>query len=256
MLLRDICGLSGNEVYAGKDIKIPPEKTEIFEAALQRLSSGEPVQYVIGQCEFCSRMFICRQPVLIPRPETEELVDWILRDREDSTSAVRLLDMGTGSGCIALSLACERPNWQVEAWDILPEALSLARENAGRLGADVRFLKKDLFAELNASAHDCFDVIVSNPPYVCESEAETMSDRVLRYESPQALFVPDKHPLRYYEALAALGRRILSENGRIFLEINSRFGEETKSLLESYGYVEVELRRDLYGRDRMIRARV
>jgi len=227
-------------------------QTLTWTEALERLKSGEPIQYILGSCEFYGLDFFVRAPVLIPRPETEELAEWIIR--LESGRKGRLLEVGTGSGCLAVTLAKELNNMTVEAWDILPEALSLARENAARIGVRVDFRQVDLFQASASSAKKKYDLLVSNPPYVRRSEAGGMSRHVLEFESPVALFVPDEDPLCYYRALAGLGRRVLRDGGAIYVEINARLGQETLALFRKEGYEQVELRRDISGRDRMIRA--
>lgn len=270
MLVESICHLDGNTVYRGKDTTIPPQQRGLLEKAVLRLQTGEPVQYIIGSCEFYGITFNVRPPVLIPRPETEELVEWILKDFEAAgcrladagipSAGCRLLDVGTGSGCMAVSLARHLPDAQVEAWDILPEAISLATENAALNGVRVDVRNRDLFemcgsqASVSVGMQSGFDVIVSNPPYICDNEAAGMEKTVLDYESPMALFVPDDDPLKYYRALALLGHRLLMPGGRIYMEINARFGQETVDLFRSCGYDDVVLRKDLFGRDRMVRA--
>lgn len=250
-LLQHFCHCSSSDFYAGKDINISEEQRKSLQGALARLSQGEPLQYILGECEFYGAVFKTRPPVLIPRPETEELVDWIVK--EQAGRAGFLLDVGTGSGCIAVSLALHTA-LQVEAWDILPQALSLSAENAAHLGACVDIHHQDLFEALALDLPKRYDVIVSNPPYVCQSQAADMQENVLSHESHLALFVPDDDALKYYEALAQLGCRALKENGCLYVEINELFGEATLDVFRKAGYRECVLRQDLSGRDRMIKA--
>ncbi len=256
MLVEAFCHTDGNAVYRGKDITIPPQQRDLLEKAVSRLQDGEPVQYIIGSCEFYGMTFTVRPPVLIPRPETEELVEWVLKDATSipGKESFSILDAGTGSGCIAVSLASHLPNARIEAWDILPEAIELAKENASLHNARVEVKKQDLFEASNINSS--FTIIVSNPPYICQEESAGMEPTVLEHESPLALFVPDDDPLKYYRALAALGRRTLAPEGCIYMEINSRFGSDTVSLFQSMGYSDVILRKDLFGRDRMVRAKL
>lgn len=251
VLVQDICACSSVDFYAGKDINISQEQRKALMSAIDRLAQGEPLQYILGSCEFYAADFKLVPPVLIPRPETEELVDWIVK--EQSAKQGRLLDVGTGSGCIAVSLVLHT-SMQVEAWDILPQALSLARENAEKLGAKLEVRHQDLFEALRMDFAQKYDVIVSNPPYICQSQSQDMQDNVLSHESHLALFVPDDKALIYYEALAALGRRALNDGGCIYVEINELFGQTTLDVFRKASYRECELRQDLSGRDRMIKA--
>ncbi len=260
-LLQRFCGCSDADFYAGKDINISAEQRMDLTDALHRLEAGEPIQYIVGDCEFYGHRFKVRPPVLIPRPETEELVDWVVRDFSDIQGF--LLDVGTGSGCIALSLAAAT-SMQVEAWDILPEAIALCRENASLLQVKAEVKHRDLFEAVGVFAldsavdvsglHKTYDVIVSNPPYICQSQAVDMQENVLAHESHLALFVPDDDALKYYEALALLGKNTLRKGGCIYMEINELLGEATADVFRCAGYRRMELRCDLSGRDRMIKA--
>lgn len=250
-LMHYFCACSSSDFYAGKDINISTEQRNAFISALERLSQGEPLQYILGECEFYGAIFKVAPPVLIPRPETEELVDWIVK--EHARKEGRLLDVGTGSGCIAVSLALQT-SMQVEAWDILPQALLLAKENADKLGASLKVRHQDLFEAIAMDVSPTYDVIVSNPPYICQSQAVDMQENVLDYESHLALFVPDAEALKYYEALAQLGRRTLKDGGCIYVEINELFGQATLDVFRKAGYRDALLRQDLSGRDRMIKA--
>lgn len=230
----------------------PTAQTLDWPEALQRLQAGEPIQYILGSCEFYGHDFTVRAPVLIPRPETEELAEWIVK--QEPFRRGRLLDAGTGSGCLAVTLAGRLRQMRVEAWDILPEALALARENADKMGVKVEFHQVDLLHVPAARLKKKYELIVSNPPYVCRSEAAQMARHVLDYESELALFVPDGDALVFYRALAELGRRALSPGGALYVEINAALGPDTRDLFAGAGYDPVELRRDISGRDRMIRA--
>ena len=213
----------------------------------EQLKAGVPVQYVLGKAWFCDREFEVTPAVLIPRPETEELVAWAAEQRP----CQRILDAGTGSGCIAVSLQLQLPDSQVEAWDISAGALAVAQRNADRLGAGVRFEQHDLLALWPAEA--VFDLIVSNPPYICERERADMEQHVLDHEPEGALFVPDDDALLFYRTLAerAVGGA-LREGGRLMVEINSAYGPETVALFERCGLHHVELRKDEFGNDRMV----
>lgn len=244
----ELWGISSTLLVVNPDGECSADNlTEVAE----RLASGEPVQYVVGSTEWCDLRLEVGSGVLIPRPETEELVGWIVKDQAGCRGF--LLDVGTGSGCIAVSLALHT-SFQVEAWDILPQALSLSAENAAALGACVDVHHQDLFEALALDLPKKYDIIVSNPPYVCQSQAADMQENVLSHESHLALFVPDDDALKYYEALAQLGRRALRENGCLYVEINELFGEATLDVFRKAGYRECVLRQDLSGRDRMIKA--
>ncbi len=252
-LLQHYTACSSSDFYIGKDINISQEQRGLLQTALQALSQGEPLQYVLGVCEFYGHPFKLIPPVLIPRPETEELVDWVVK--EQAARRGRLLDVGCGSGCIAISLALHTA-MQVEAWDVLPQALECTKVNADALGAKVLVRCCDLFrqSEIQPSPSERYELIVSNPPYICESQAADMQDNVLEHESHLALFVPDDDALRYYEALAQLGKRRLLPGGCIYVEINELFGEQTAAVFRRAGYATTLLHRDLSGRDRMIKA--
>ena len=232
-----------------------------------RLLNGEPVQYVVGEAEFCGRRFIVRPGVLIPRPETEELCHWILSALNTSPflGKASILDIGTGSGCIAVTLAAELPNASVSAWDVSDEALVIANENATRLGVSVKFEKQDVLhyslptGEGWGGAPDSgpapFSLIVSNPPYVCRSEAAQMEPHVLEHEPHEALFVPDDDALLFYRVIAHLGLQLLQPGGWLYFEINPLYANDLVSLMKEMGYADVETRQDQFGKTRMIRGR-
>lgn len=220
-----------------------------WQADLRRLEAWEPVQYVIGSEEFCGRRFALSSETLIPRVETEQLVRMLL----ERPAHRRVLDVGTGSGAIAVTLAAEWPGAEVEAWDISAGALATAAANAAAHGVErrVRFVECDVLAA--PSVAEKFDLVVSNPPYVLDSEREQMRANVTRYEPGRALYVPDSDPLRFYRAIAQLP--LLTDGGELWFEINEQFGGQTCELLVSLGYTGVRLVQDLYGRDRMVGAR-
>lgn len=233
---------------------------QLFQMA-RRIAEGEPVQYVIGETEFCGLTFHVEPGVLIPRPETEELVQLVVNDYAGNQASVRLLDIGTGSGCIAVSLAHLLPGAKVEAWDISDDALMIAKGNAELNEVEVVFNKVDVLS-FNApnlqgriSFEDAqFDIIVSNPPYICNKEKVDMEENVLAHEPHLALFVPDDDPLLFYRTIARLGLTALSSGGSLYFEINREYGQETIAMLCELGYVKVELHKDQYGNDRMIHA--
>lgn len=250
LLLEKVCGMSTAEALSGSE-KGDGHEAELKEMA-ERIARGEPVQYVLGEADFCGLRLSVEPGVLIPRCETEELVEWAAESFEPA-GAGRVLDIGTGSGCIAIALARRLPGVQVEAWDVSEKALQIARHNALTNEAAVAFRLVDVLKE-DGNDGPLFDMIVSNPPYICEEEAEEMEANVLEHEPGLALFVPDSDPLLFYRRIAALGLRMLTEEGLLFFEINRRFGQETVLMLQGMGYREVELRKDLYGNDRMVKA--
>lgn len=222
---------------------------------VERLLQHEPVQYVLGEAYFYGMRFEVSPAVLIPRRETEELVEWVLQSI-DTRRSLRLLDIGTGSGCIAVTLKKYLPAAEVHAWDLSPEALAQARRNASLHQAEVHFAQKDILAEAAAAAHhERWEVIVSNPPYIPQKEKEIMQRHVTDYEPAMALFVDDSRPLLFYEAIAHYARHTLMPAGYLFFEIHEDYGAACKRLLEQAGFEEVSLRRDMQGKDRMIRAR-
>ena len=255
VVLEDAFGLSRTDIYLGKDTAFSEEDTIRLEKILRRLEQGEPVQYVIGTAQFCDLTFRVTPDTLIPRPETEELVGWVA-SLLPSEAPCSVLDVGTGTGCIAISLAKQFPRAQVTAWDISEGALAVARQNAQVNGVTVDFRRTDVLEVVNESAANAplSDVlyIVSNPPYICERERAEMEAHVLDYEPASALFVPDTDPLLFYRALARLGQQLKA--AAVLVEINQAYGQETVEMFQSSGYSNVELRRDIYGKDRMIKA--
>lgn len=244
----DVCfGLSKADILCGAVEEMTAEKTAELNKIFGRLTEGEPVQYVLGRAEFSGRWFNVRPGVLIPRPETEELCAWITADSKASASP-KVLDIGTGSGCIAITLQLDMPESKVTAWDISADALDVARENAQQLGANVNFVKLDA---LNAKPEGEWDVIVSNPPYICEKEKKDMAVNVLEHEPHTALFVPDADPLLFYRAITRLAVQTLSKGGRLYFEINPIYADDTCRMMQAEGMTAVELRSDMYGKQRM-----
>lgn len=244
----DVCfGLSKADILCGAVEEMTAEKTAELNKIFGRLMEGEPVQYVLGRAEFCGRWFSVRPGVLIPRPETEELCAWITADSKASASP-KVLDIGTGSGCIAITLQLDMPESKVTAWDISADALDVARENAQQLGANVNFVKQDA---LNAKPEGEWNVIVSNPPYICEKEKKDMAVNVLEHEPHTALFVPDADPLLFYRAITRLAVQTLSKGGRLYFEINPIYADDTCHMMRAEGMTAVELHSDMYGKQRM-----
>ena len=251
MLLVEAFGFSTLELYGGKDKEISGNRRDDLDKMLSRLLKNEPIQYVLGKETFCGLDFEVDSNVLIPRPETRELVEWIVADRKSDASC-RILDIGTGSGCISISLAKFLPGFKVEAWDISRAALDVARRNAQRNGVEVLFRHQDVLDALPGGA--IYDVIVSNPPYIAEKEKLDMDANVLDWEPSTALFVPDADPLLFYRKIAELGLSMLKAGGALYFEINRAYGQETVNMLESLNYSQIELRKDGWGNDRMIKA--
>ena len=273
------CGLTLADLMMGK------EMTNV-EDVLQRLLTGEPVQYVLGQAEFCGRKFHVAPGVLIPRPETEELCRWVMGERlrvgelcsgirwKVMGDGCRILDIGTGSGCIAITLAAEMPEAEVEAWDISDNALRIARHNAEHLGVHVDFKQVDVLSPItyhpspithhpSPSTHHpspithhpspiTYHLIISNPPYVCESEASTMESWVLNHEPKEALFVPNSDPLLFYRHIAHFALTALEDDGRLYFEINPHYCDELRQLLTGMGFKDIQVRNDQFNKQRMI----
>ena len=248
ILCCEVLGQSRVDYYLGKDITLSPNEAKELDAILARLCKYEPIQYVQGTARFLGCDFRVAPGVLIPRPETEELVEAIL---EEIPADSRLLDVGTGSGCIAVTLSKELPQAQVTAWDISADALALAELNNRLLQASVRFEQRDVLT-CQPRAEERYDVIVSNPPYVTEAERKEMEPNVLDWEPSLALFVPDSDPLRFYRRIGELGRDLLAEGGRLYFEINRAFGDATAGLLRSQGYANACIRKDIAGNDRFV----
>ena len=259
--------LSGGGKGRGRRAAMTSQQTEQEEeeemlALVRRVAGGEPVQYVLGEAEFCGMELKVRPGVLIPRPETEELVAWAVEEGKrfadnltegKNWSRLRMLDIGTGSGCIALALARLLAGADVEAWDVSEEALEVARDNGEKVGVQVRWKRMDVLDKLEAPSP--FSLIVSNPPYICEEEKGEMEAHVLEHEPELALFVPNEDPLRFYRRIAELGMEgLLVEGGAMLFEVNRRFGQQVVTMLEGMGYEEVELRKDFFGNDRMVKA--
>ena len=251
-ILTDVFQLSTTDLYASKDMNFSTNQAEKLEVIITRLRANEPLQYILGNCYFCGLNFHVEPGVLIPRPETAELVEWIISDCKSSDSPIRILDIGTGSGCISISLAKNLPQSEVHAWDISKDAIRIASDNANRLNANVIFRQTDVLGQVPTDT--MMNVIVSNPPYITEAERTDMDANVTDWEPDTALFVPDSTPLLFYEKIADIGKQILTPDGTIYFEINQRFGTETVDMLRKKGYRNVELRKDLSGNDRMIKA--
>ena len=318
LILEKVCNLSRNQQILCKDKQLSYTEKQSIQRIMQRLQNSEPIQYIFGETEFYGLTFEVTPAVLIPRPETEEMTHKIIQDvgancirpiqnskiqkfknskfvplwrgqgevqcsmlnvQSSSQSAIHILDIGTGSGCIAVTLAKKLPNAQVYALDISEEAIQIARRNALRNDVTVHFIqanilstcKQDSFLHstnipptilcdplcpLCLCAESMFDLIISNPPYVTISEKASMKPNVLDYEPPQALFVPDDDPIRFYRRIAEFALEKLTEHGILYLEINALFGEEICRMLRQKGYRNIEFARDLSGKERFIKAMI
>lgn len=248
------------------------EKNEIqqWEQVLQELKVYKPIQYILGATEFCGLPFLVNENVLIPRPETEELVELIVKDCElhshilTPNSKLKILDIGTGSGCIPIALKKFLPNAEVFAIDISDKALEVAKKNAIANQVTINFIQADIlkvydlqnFSTPNFPLPTSFDIIVSNPPYVRMLEKTEISPNVLEYEPHLALFVEDNDALLFYRKIANLAKNSLNPNGKLYFEINQYLGKETLALVESYGFKNCELHKDIYGNDRMIKCNI
>ena len=262
MVMEERFGLSQTDLLLGKDTDLSANDRTEFEKIARRLLAGEPVQHVLGYAYFYGHRFRVTPDVLIPRPETEELVRWStdVSSCAAHPAPLRILDLCTGSGCIAISLALAYPDADVCAVDLSEPALAIARENALTLGANnVCFFQGDVlsfdhFMQSQSALPAVFDLITANPPYVRESEATGIHPTVLNHEPSLALFVPDEDPLRFYRAIAQIGLRALTPGGHILAEINTDLPAETSQIFSQFNYTSIEVRNDQFGRPRMIKA--
>lgn len=248
-----ISGYSRGDIILKGHVVISEQQKDAYLKVLNALKAGKPIQYIIGETMFYGLPFKLSPAVLIPRPETEELVEWVIQNSslaEVTGSALRIIDIGTGSGCIAISLKKNLPLSQVFALDVSKEAIDIASGNAALNQLDIDFIKADI---LKYSTHQKFDVIVSNPPYITEKEEAEMHDNVLDHEPHLALFVPNETPLLFYEAIADFAWVTLSDMGLLFFEINEHYAKETIEMLMAKSFINIELRKDMQGKDRMIK---
>ena len=244
----EMLGQTTIDYYLGKDIILSSKEMQKLNGILARLLNFEPIQYIQVTARFLERSYHVAPGVLIPRPETEELVEVMLRE---IPSDARILDIGTGSGCIAISLSKAFPNAKVTAWDVSEDALCIARRNNDDLQASVCFVKQDVLA-WRGDGGQCYDVIVSNPPYITESEKQEMERNVLDWEPFSALFVPNNDPLLFYRRIGELGRMMLVDGGRLYFEINRAYGEATAMMLCGQGYTGIRILKDISGNDRFV----
>lgn len=253
ILLEDLFGIDWNQQLMNPDLRIGEHQHYQLSEAVRRLLTGEPVQYVTGVARFCDLLIKVSPAVLIPRPETEELVQKISTGLSVENPK-RIWDIGTGSGCIAIALAKQFPDAEVIAFDVSEEALQIAKENAESNGANVTFVHDDVLNPTSDYFSQPVDLVVSNPPYVCDSERTAMESNVLDWEPGTALFVPDDDPLRFYRKILELAKTQLLPDGQVWFEINERMGEEMVLLCREMGFAEAEILVDFAGKPRFIRS--
>ena len=259
-IMEELTGKSRTELQFGcKDTAFSSIMQEKSQEIISRLLHFEPIQYIFGHTLWCGLDLLVTPATLIPRPETAELVERINKPTQTLPEgrALKVLDVGTGSGCIAIALKKAHPSWSVTGIDISPEAIAIARENARRNNVEVNFQVVDIF-DFNEK-NPKYDIVVSNPPYICESEKSSMRRNVLNFEPYSALFVPDADPLLFYRRIAELFSLPLEGKGRergLFFEINEAYGPQLSAMLDSLGYTDIQIHKDIYGKDRIIEARM
>ena len=249
-------GMTLTDIICGKVNELSSDEERNLEEIITRLQNGEPVQYVLGEADFAGRTFHVEPGVLIPRPETAELCQWIEEDVSslEADERTQILDICTGSGCIAITLGLTLPNSEVTGWDISEDALRIAQGNVEMLKAgNVRIEYQD--ALMLPKAAETADIIVSNPPYICEKEKADMEKNVLEHEPSIALFVPDEDPLKFYRAIAEYASSALKSEGALYFEINPIYEKETREMLEELGFKDIETKEDAFGKKRMMKAK-
>jgi release factor glutamine methyltransferase len=247
-----VLALSSAKLIMQKDIDISFINMQKLLSILNDLQIGKPIQHILEEAHFYGAVFKVNEQVLIPRPETEELVDWIISDYNyDKQKEVSILDIGTGSGCIPITLKKHLPKAEVATLDVSANAIAVAKENAEQIDVKIKFIEADI---LTFKSEEKFDIIVSNPPYIRDLEKADMHNNVLVYEPHLALFVRDENPLIFYIAIADFARTNLKPNGQLYFEINEYLGNETIEMLADKGFIDIELRQDMQGKDRMVRA--
>jgi len=257
LVIEHITNMSRAEQVKNKVPYLTCTQLEDLDAITERLKKNEPVQYVLGEAWFAGMKFKVNKNVLIPRPETEELVDWIVKESQKSkVKSQNIIDIGTGSGCIPITLKHQLPEANVSAIDVCSEALFTATENAIKLNTEVDFTLLDFLDEEKWNELHQYDIIVSNPPYVKQSEINTIHERVKEFEPHLALFVPDNDPILFYKKLSDFSIKHLNAGGKLFVEINEALGEAVSNLFRSAGFLNVDLKKDMQGKDRMVMASV
>jgi len=251
LILEKLTGFSRTEIYINKNTPFSIEQQHVIESFIEKLKKFVPIQYILGETEFFGLPFLVNESVLIPRPETEELVEWI-RNENDKRAELHFLDIGTGSGCIAITLKHEFKNATVDAFDISEAALATAQINADLNNLEVHFAAVDILNAPDFTQE--WDIIVSNPPYITENEKSAMLPNVLENEPHLALFVPDNDPLLFYRKIAQFACEHLQLNGKLYFEINRDAGRSCVELLTEMGFQDVVLKKDISRNDRMVRA--
>lgn len=254
IVMEHLTGMSKLDRIVHKTKILSPDQRQRLKVAIEALQQHEPVQYITGASWFYGMELIVNKNVLIPRPETEELVEWMVQDAAHR-HRLHLLDIGTGSGCIPLALKKSLPDAQVSAVDVSEGALEVARSNASRQRLDVQFFLMDALDPQQLATLPPFDMIVSNPPYITQSEQKSMQELVWGYEPSLALFVPDNDALRFYRHISLMAKDKLLSGGALYFEINEALGKEVVSLMEEHGFSEVTLKQDMFGKDRMVKGR-
>lgn len=257
LVLEEITGMSRAKIKGFPENEVDGEAVEKIQGILDELKTGRPVQYILGSTEFYGLNFLVNPATLIPRPETEELVEWVLsslKSEVESQKSISILDIGTGSGCIAISLKKNLPGAEVTAIDISTDALNTAAQNAVINEVKVNFIHDDILNTKFEIEHSKFEIIVSNPPYVTLADKLQMHQNVTGFEPHSALFVPEHDPLIFYKAIADFAQKKLVAGGYLFFEINENFGKETLEVMADKGFTNIELRKDMSGRDRMVKA--
>ena len=250
-VLEHIAGISRNDILLDRPVNFTSAQEIQLAESIDRINLHEPVQYVLGEQDFFGRTFHVNKSVLIPRPETEYLIREIIAYCKNQIDPLTIIDIGTGSGCIPVTLSLEIPQALVYATDISTDALAVARGNAAQLNATVNFLQHDILTQkLPVTA---IDIIVSNPPYIALEEATQMSANVTQYEPHLALFVPNNDPLKFYRAIAIAARGVLNPGGLLIVEINERFGNEVATILEANRFHNIAILKDLDGKDRVVK---
>ena len=253
-VLWSVTGLEKMERLMKKDLELTEEQQTKFDHYAAGLQKGEPMQYVLEESWFMGRAFYVNNAVLIPRPETEELVDWIIKDQQHRTNSFSILDIGTGSGCIPISLQLALQKASVSSMDVSAEALVVARHNAAILQADVHFYENNFLDTATWPDFPKYDIIVSNPPYIPESDKESMHSNVKDHEPSLALFVPNDDVLLFYRNIADFGLMHLQDEGVVYCELHLEYAQATQQLFEEKGYRNVEIRKDMHGNWRMLKA--
>jgi len=253
LLLEHITKLPRIERIIKNNEDLSQDQKRLLLPSIERLQNHEPIQYITNEAWFAGMKFYVDKNVLIPRPETEELVEWVAKEVKSQKSKVKILDVGTGSGCIAIALKKNLPKAEVWACDVSDEALIVARINADSLQATVDFVPVDFLEEEQRKQLPQVDIIVSNPPYVPQKDKDEMSKNVLDFEPSTALFVPHNNPLVFYDAIADFGKEKLAKNGHVYVEIHESAGERVKSLFHTKGFHSVKIKKDLQGKERMVR---